>query len=161
MITSATVVASSLGTHARKVTPAAGQRTDITVSLVSGWFRVVNRRSGKALGVSGAGTADGGKIIRYTPSGATDQQWRFLPHGDGSFRRAARHSGEVLDSPGGSAQGIQLVQRQDTDGDGDNQRWRLVDAGSGSYGLVNVGNGWCADVADGSTSDNSYENNKR
>nr|WP_225858758.1 RICIN domain-containing protein [Streptomyces albicerus] len=151
--TSATVASSPLGTHARKVTLAAGQRTDITVSLLSGSFRLVNRRSGKALDVSGAGTADGGKIIQYTSSGATSQQWRFLPNADGSFRLAARHSGKVLDSPGGSAQGTQLVQWQDTGGD--NQRWKLVDTGGAYYRLVNVRNGWCADVANGSTTDNA------
>jgi hypothetical protein len=151
--TSATVASSPLGTHARKVTLAAGQRTDITVSLLSGWFRLVNRRSGKALDVSGASTADGGKIIQYTSSSAANQQWRFLPNADGSFRLAARHSGKVLDSPGGSAQGTQLVQWQDTGGD--DQRWKLVDAGGAYYRLVNVGNGWCADVADGSTADNA------
>ncbi|MCX5062467.1 RICIN domain-containing protein [Streptomyces sp. NBC_01597] len=151
--TSATVVSSPLGTHARKVTLAAGQRTDITVSLLGGWFRLVNRRSGKALDVSGASTADGGKIIQYTSSGAINQQWRFLPNADGSFRLAARHSGKVLDSPGGSAQGTQLVQWQDTGGD--DQRWKLVDAGGAYHRLVNVGNGWCVDVADGSTADNA------
>ncbi|MDQ1021717.1 RICIN domain-containing protein [Streptomyces afghaniensis] len=99
------------------------------------------------------GTSPTGGIIQYTSSGALNQQWRFLPNADGSFRLAARHSGKVLDSPGGSAQGTQLVQWQDTGGD--KQRWKLVDAGGASYRLVNVGNGWCADVADGSTADNA------
>ncbi|WDV56663.1 RICIN domain-containing protein [Streptomyces coeruleorubidus] len=53
------------------------------------------------------------------------------PDADGSFRLAARHSGEVLDSPGGSAQGTQLVQWQDTGGD--SRRWKLVDAGGAYY----------------------------
>ncbi|WP_405767284.1 RICIN domain-containing protein [Streptomyces sp. NBC_01538] len=107
--------------------------------------------------------ADGAEIIQYTPSSATNEQRRFLPNPDGSFRLAARHSGKVLDGSGGSAQGTQLVQWQDTGGD--NQRWtlvdagggyyRLVDAGGGYYRLVNVRTGWCADVADGSTADNA------
>lgn len=151
--TSATVASSPLGTHARKVTVAAGQRTDITVSLLSGWFRLVNRRSGKVLNVSSADTANGAKIVQWTSSGATNQQWRFLPHADGSFRLAARHSGKVLDSPGGSGQGAQLIQWQDTGAD--NQWWKLVDAGGGFYRLVNVRSGWCADVDGGSTTDNA------
>ncbi|NGO41213.1 glycosyl hydrolase family 95 catalytic domain-containing protein [Streptomyces ureilyticus] len=151
--TSATVASSPLGTHARKVKLTAGQRTDITVSLLSGWFRLVNRRSDKALNVSGADTANGAKIVQSTSSSATNQQWRFLPNADGSFRLAARHSGKVLDSPGGSTQGAQLVQWQDAGSD--NQRWKLVDAGGGHYRLVNVRNRWCAEVADGSTTDNA------
>ncbi|MFG2555871.1 RICIN domain-containing protein [Streptomyces sp. NPDC048581] len=34
-----------------------------------------------------------------------------------------------------------------------NQRWKLVDAGSGYVRLVNVRNGWCEDVEGGSAAD--------
>ncbi|MFF6780460.1 RICIN domain-containing protein [Streptomyces sp. NPDC012510] len=150
--TTATVATSPLGTHARKVSLVAGQRTDITISLLTGWFKLVNRRSGKVLDVAGAGTANGAKIIQYASSGATNQQWRFLPNADGTFRIAARHSGLLLESPGGSAQGGRLDQWQDTNSD--NQRWKLVDAGGGRYRIVNVRNGtWCVDVEGGSTAD--------
>ncbi|MEU4449310.1 RICIN domain-containing protein [Actinosynnema sp. NPDC050801] len=154
--TSAPVAASPLGSHARKVTLTAGQRTDITVflpapSLPTGWCRLVNRAGGKVLDVNGGSTADGGKVIQWSPTGSTNQQWRFLPNPDGSFRLAARHSGRVLNSPGGSGQGVQLDQWQDTGGD--NQWWRLVDAGGGHHRIVNVRSGLCADVEGGSTAD--------
>ncbi|MFF9808345.1 glycoside hydrolase N-terminal domain-containing protein [Streptomyces coeruleorubidus] len=153
--TSATVASSPLGTHARKVTLTAGQRTDITVSLLTGWFKLVNRLTGKALDVAGADTANGGKIIQYTSSSALNQQWQFLPNADGSFRLRVRHSGKNLDSPGSSSQGAQLIQWQDTGGD--NQWWKLVDAGGGYYRLVNVRNGtWCADVEGGSPADGAH-----
>jgi alpha-L-fucosidase 2 len=45
--------------------------------------------------------------------------------------------------------------REWQDTGGDNQRWKLVDAGGAHYRLVNVRNGWHADVADGSTTDNA------
>ncbi|MER5542230.1 RICIN domain-containing protein [Streptomyces sp. NPDC002589] len=99
--TTATVTPFSLGTHARKVSLTAGQRTDITVSLLSDFFRLENRRSGK-----------------------------------------------VVDSPGGSGQGAQLIQWPD--GNSDNQHWKVVDAGGGYVRLVNVRNGLCADVEGGS-----------
>ncbi|WP_158853522.1 glycosyl hydrolase family 95 catalytic domain-containing protein [Saccharothrix deserti] len=154
--TSAPVAASPLGSHARKVTLAAGQRTDITVSLPTaslptGWCRVVNRATGKVLDVNGAGAADGAKVVQWSSSGSPNQQWQFLPNSDGSFRLVARHSGRLLNSQGGSGQGTQLDQWQDTNSD--NQWWRLVDAGSGYYRLVNVRNGLCVDVEGGSTTD--------
>ncbi|MEH0421536.1 glycosyl hydrolase family 95 catalytic domain-containing protein [Streptomyces sp. B21-083] len=150
--TSATVASSPLGTHARKVSLTAGQRTDITVSLLTGWFKLVNRRSGKVLDISGASTANGGKAVQWSWSGAVNQQWRFLPNPDGSFRITARHSGRLLDSPGGSGQGDQLDQWQDTNSD--NQWWKLVDTGDGYHRLVNVRNAtWCADMDSGSTTD--------
>jgi alpha-L-fucosidase 2 len=157
--TSAPVTGSPLGGHARKVALTAGRRTDITVSLPAasvptGWCRLVNRRSGKVLDVSGAGTADGAKVVQWAPSTGTNQQWQLLPNPDGSFRLLARHSGRLLDSPSGSGQGTQLDQWQETGGD--NQWWRLVDAGSGHYRLVNVRNGLCADVEGGSTADGAH-----
>ncbi len=153
--TSATVTASPLGTHARKVSLVAGQRTDITVALLSGWFRLVNRGSQEALAVAGGDTAASARIVQSPASGATSQQWQFLPNADGSFRLRVRHSGRVLDSPGDGTQGSRLIQWQDVGSD--NQWWRLVDAGGGFYRLVNVRNGtWCADVEGASTADGAY-----
>ncbi|MFB8179113.1 RICIN domain-containing protein [Streptomyces sp. NPDC055966] len=146
--TTATVTASSLGTHARKVSLTAGQRTDITVSLLSGFFRLENRRSGKVLDVTSGTTADGADLIQWGWSGSENQQWRLQPDADGSFRLVARHSGKVVDSPGGSGQGAQLIQWPD--GNSDNQHWKVVDAGGGHVRLVNVRNGLCADVEGGS-----------
>ncbi|HSX96980.1 MAG TPA: RICIN domain-containing protein, partial [Streptomyces sp.] len=34
-----------------------------------------------------------------------------------------------------------------------NQWWKLVDTGGGYYRLVNVRNGWCADVDGGASAD--------
>lgn len=153
--TSAAVTASPLGTHARKVSLVAGQRTDITISLLSGWFRLVNGLSRQALAVAGGNTAAGAKIVQSPASSATSQQWQFLPNADGSFRLRARHSGRVLDSPGDGTEGSRLIQWQDVGSD--NQWWRLVDAGGGSYRLVNVRNGtWCADVEGASTVDGAH-----
>lgn len=116
-----------------------------------GTFRLVNRKSGKVLDVSGASSADGAAIIQWPSTGGTNQQWKLLPNTDGSYRLANVRSGKVLDSPGGSAQGTGLDQRTDTKAS--NQWWKLVPATSGYYRLANVGNGWCADVKDASTAD--------
>ncbi|MDX8032700.1 glycoside hydrolase N-terminal domain-containing protein [Lentzea sp. BCCO 10_0856] len=145
--TTAPVAPSSLGPHARQVTLVAGQRTDITVSLQGGWCRLVNRNSGKALDVSGAGAGDGAKVIQWTSTGSANQQWQLLVGVDGSFRVIARHSGRLLRSPG-PGQGEQLDQA--SDGGGDNQWWKVVDAGGGYVNLVNVRTGLYVDV-DGSS----------
>ncbi|WP_079051821.1 alpha-L-fucosidase [Streptomyces regalis] len=116
-----------------------------------GTFRLVNRKSGKVLDVSGASSADGAAVIQWPWTGGTNQQWQLLPNTDGSYRLSNVRSGKVLDSPGGSAQGVALDQWTDTDSS--NQWWKLVPATSGYHRLVNVGNGWCADVKDASTAD--------
>jgi hypothetical protein len=151
--TLAPVTASPLGSHARTVSLTAGQRTDITVSLAqqSGYVRLVNRRSGKVLDVTGNATADGAKVIQWAWSGSANQQWQLLANPDGSFRLANRNSGRLLQSQSGSSQGAQLDQWQDATSD--HQWWRLVDAGDGFHRLVNVRNGLCADVDGGSMTD--------
>jgi len=114
----------------------------------------VNRNSGKVLDVSGASTADGGIAVQRPWNGGTDQQWKLLPNTDGSYRLSNVRSGKVLESPGSSAQGAGLDQWAD-DG-GDNQAWKLVPARtSGYHQLVNVRNGWCADVKDASLADDA------
>lgn len=102
--------------------------------------------------ISGAATADGSPVVQWPWNGGANQQWRLLPNDDGSFRLANVHSGKVLDSPGGSAQGAALDQWTDTTSA--NQAWKLVPASTaGYYRLVNVRNGWCADVSGASTAD--------
>ncbi|GAA2630073.1 alpha-L-fucosidase [Streptomyces vastus] len=117
-----------------------------------GTVRLVNRKSGKVLDVSGASTADGAAVIQWPWTGGTNQQWKLLPNTDGSYRLSNVRSSKVLQSPGGSAQGDGLDQW--TDDGGDNQWWKLVPSQtSGYHQLVNVRNGWCADVKDASTAD--------
>ncbi len=147
--TTAPVAPSPVGPHARQLTLTAGQRVDVVVSLQGGWFRLVNRNSGKALDVNGASTADGAKVVQWTSSGSANQQWQLLPNADGSSRLSARHSGRLLS--GGTVQGEQLEQRADAGTD--NQWWKVVDAGGGYVQLVNVRTGWYADVDGGSKSD--------
>ncbi|MFE2411747.1 alpha-L-fucosidase [Kitasatospora sp. NPDC059408] len=119
-----------------------------------GTFKLVNRRSGKVLDVSDASTADGAGLVQRPWTGGADQQWKLLPNADGSYRLANAKSGKVLDSPGNSVQGASLDQW--TGDGGDNQSWQLVPSATGGYyRLVNVRNGWCADVKDASTADSA------
>ncbi|MER7689693.1 alpha-L-fucosidase [Streptomyces sp. NPDC097610] len=117
-----------------------------------GTVRLVNRKSGKVLEVGNGATADGAAVDQWPWNGGTNQQWKLLPNADGSYRLSNVRSGKVLDSPDASAQGAGLDQWAD-DG-GDNQSWKLVPSQtSGYHQLVNVRNGWFADVKDASTAD--------
>ncbi|WP_020120324.1 RICIN domain-containing protein [Streptomyces canus] len=120
-----------------------------------GTFKLVNRTSGKVLDVKDASTSDGAYAIQYPWTGGPSQQWKLLPNADGSYRLVSVKSGKVLESPGSSAQGAILD--QGTDDGGGNQWWKLAPSKtSGYYRLVNVHNGWCADVKDASTNDAAY-----
>ncbi|MGW2541117.1 glycosyl hydrolase family 95 catalytic domain-containing protein [Kitasatospora sp. NPDC001574] len=146
------VAASPLGNHARVVSLTAGTGTTITVGLLTGEFKLVNRNSGLVMDVFGGSSADGAPVIQYAWSGSTNQRWRLLPDHDGSFRLSSVRSGRVLEDPGASGTvGKALHQWSDTNSG--NQWWRLVPTGTGGhYRLVNVRSGLCADVRSGSTS---------
>ncbi|MFE2558366.1 RICIN domain-containing protein [Streptomyces sp. NPDC059352] len=151
--TTASVAASPLGDHARKLSLTAGTRTEITVGLLTGTYRVVNRASGKVLDVANASTGNGASVIQWPWSGGGNQQWRLAPNYDGTFRLSNVHSGKVLDNPGASTtHGEPLDQWTDTDSP--NQWWDLVAAGtSGHYHLVNRASGLRVAVENGSTND--------
>lgn len=151
--TTAPVGTSPLGNHARKLTLTAGARTQVTVGMRTGTFRVVNRAGGKVLDVANESTGNGGSVIQWPWSGGTNQQWRLLPNYDGSFRLSNVKSAKVLDNPGASTTpGEPLDQWTDTDSP--NQWWKLEPAGAAEhYHLVNVASGLFAAVENGSTSD--------
>ncbi|MEU2509189.1 RICIN domain-containing protein [Streptomyces sp. NPDC007863] len=149
--TTAPVESSPLGDHVRKLTLTAGTRTQITVGMLTGTYRVVNRASGKVLDVANESTGNGAPVIQWTWSGRANQQWRLRPNYDGSFRLSNVHSGKVLDNPGASTAPGQALD-QWTDTDSPNQWWKLVpSATSGHYHLVNGSSGLYAGVANGST----------
>ncbi|MEU3889949.1 RICIN domain-containing protein [Streptomyces sp. NPDC029041] len=82
----------------------------------------------------------------------TNQQWRFLPNHDGSFRLACVKSGKLLECPGGSTTQGQALD-QSADPTGPHQWWKLAPATSGSHRLVNVKSGICVDASNGHTAD--------
>ncbi|MER6712653.1 RICIN domain-containing protein [Streptomyces sp. NPDC000877] len=49
-----------------------------TVPDLSGTYKIISIRSGKALGASTGGTANGTPIIQWTDNGGTNQQWRLV-----------------------------------------------------------------------------------
>lgn len=116
------------------------------------WYQLVNRQSGKALDVSGRSTADGAQLVQWSASGGTNQQFQFVPTGDGAYRVKARHSGKVLDLyQWSTADGAQF--RQWTDLNGQNQQFTLSDSEGGRVRLVNRHSGKVVQVQDRSTAD--------
>src|SRR6185369_3660635 len=68
----------------------------------SGYYQLINRKSGQALNVNGASLSDGATILQW-PAGATKQndQWMPVSVGGGYYNLVNRHSGLLLDVFGG------------------------------------------------------------
>ncbi|AYC36221.1 RICIN domain-containing protein [Streptomyces griseorubiginosus] len=113
-------------------------------------YKVVNKGSNKAIDVSGGSLSAGAHIIQWTDSGAGNQNWRFVPVGDGSYEIVTRNSALVMDVSGAAtADGATIVQSSDTNVA--NQHWTLTASGNGYYKIKNVNSGKVLDVSWGGT----------
>jgi hypothetical protein len=128
---------------------------DVAAGTVSGTtrnFQFVNVKSGKALDVQGASSADGASIIQNPVSTDASQQWGLKYDGAGYFRLTNVASNKVLDVPDEStADGVKLKQWKNTDGD--NQGWLLIDVGGGKVQIRNKHSNKFVGVVDGASTD--------
>jgi hypothetical protein len=116
------------------------------------YYQLVARHSGRAIDIEGASTADAAMAIQWTPHNGQNQQFRFVPSGDGYYRIMARHSGKVLDvfewNPNDGAE-----IRQWPDLNGTNQQFRVVDSPDGHVRFINRFSGKALEVWQSSTAD--------
>ncbi|WP_117207976.1 glycosyl hydrolase family 95 catalytic domain-containing protein [Allorhizocola rhizosphaerae] len=120
-------------------------------TIPTNYVRLVNRNSGKVIGVSGGSTADAAAIVQQTDTGAASQRWQVVDLGGGYVKLLNRNSGKALDVNGAStANGATVIQW--TDHGGANQQWQLVTSG-GYTKLVNRNSGKVLDVSGASTAD--------
>ncbi|TDD61038.1 alpha-L-arabinofuranosidase [Kribbella antibiotica] len=116
------------------------------------WYVLVNRASGKAVDISGAGTADGAAAQQWARHDGTNQQFQFVDSGGGYYRLRARHSGKALDVSNSSvADGAEIVQWSDHSGT--NQQFRLADSSDGHVRLINRNSNKALEIPSGSTAD--------
>jgi hypothetical protein len=72
------------------------------VDLGTGYYRVVNRNSGKVLNVAGASTVNGGNVDQYAWANVAQQMWKVTNLGNGYYSLTVQHSGKVLNVSGAS-----------------------------------------------------------
>lgn len=124
-----------------------------TTPLTGQTYRIVNRLTGKPVGVNGASTANGGQIVQWTHDSDPDQQWTLLNAGNGYYYIENVNSGLVLDDTNGStSNGTQMQQWQLTSGDA-NQEWQINSLGNGYYTFTNRTSGLALDLTSGGLGD--------
>ncbi|MFJ8360925.1 RICIN domain-containing protein [Streptomyces sp. NPDC093984] len=119
----------------------------------TGVHTLTDVNSALLLDVSGASTSNGAKVIQWTSTGGTNQQWTFTRVGDNVYTLKSVNSGLCLDVPNQSTDtGVQL--QQWTCNGGTNQQWFLDLVGSytgSTYMLAGVGSDLNIGVAGGVT----------
>ncbi|MBB0244426.1 hypothetical protein FNQ90_09990 [Streptomyces alkaliphilus] len=116
------------------------------------WYVIEARHSGKVLDVDARSQQDGARLIQWSRTDATNQQFRFIDAGGGWFRIQARHSNKVLEVHDWNASDGATI-AQWTDLGNTNQQFRFVDAGGGHHKLINRFSGKALDVWERSTAD--------
>jgi hypothetical protein len=128
------------------------QYADIDFGNSTGaYYKLINRKSGKALDVYQANLVDGANVVQWTDNGGTNQQWHLTDLGNGYRTLLNRNSGRSLSiwqtSTADGATAVQWVQNN-----GGDQSWQLVASGS-YYELIDQQAGKALTVAQGSTTD--------
>ena len=103
-------------------------------------FRIVNRNSGKVLGVDLMSVSDSAPVVQFADNGTADHLWHLVPDGGGWYRIRNHHSGKVLGVDGMSASDSARVVQFTDNGTADHL-WRLLDNGDGWYRIVNRNSG--------------------
>jgi Predicted beta-xylosidase len=118
--------------------------------VVSGTvYKIISKRSGKALDVSGYSSNPGALIDQWAYVGGNNQRWEIVDVGNGYYKIKSAHSGLVLDIVDESPEeNIAQAASAETD----SQQWRLEKA-EGYYKIINKSNGKVLDV-----SNESYSN---
>jgi GH43 family beta-xylosidase len=121
--------------------------------LGNGYYRLLNRNSGKGLEAAGgpSATQEGATIQQSSWVHSTNQQWRLLQTSDGWVRIEARHSGKVL-GISNCVKGDVASAQQGTWQDGNGcQQFRLQPVDNVT--IVNVNSGKVMAVEKGATAD--------
>lgn len=133
--------------------------TGIDVFNPNATYRIVNKATGKALGVNNS-TANGVAVAQRTSLDAADQQWIIEDLGLGKFKLTNKHSGVVMDVAGGStAPGNPIIQWSDSETTWEpsakNQQWALASVGNGYFKITSVKSGLALENSNGATTENN------
>jgi hypothetical protein len=111
-----------------------------------GFYRIVNRTSGKAMDVVANSTANGAKLNQWSYVGAQNQQFRFRETGDGLYAIFVRSSGKSLEFNGASAQQLDQWDHSELA----HQEFLVESLSNGYYRLRVRYNGRCVENPGGS-----------
>lgn len=120
-------------------------QTGVDIFDANSVYRIINKASGKALGV-GNSTANGAVVAQRTSVDAADQKWTIDDLGQGKFKIMNKYSGVVMDVPGASqSPGTGIVQWTDSESSWEpsakNQQWSIASVGLNTFKITSMSSG--------------------
>lgn len=117
-------------------------------------YKIISKKSGKALDVSWGNSADGTNILQYSYNSNPNQKWYLESTGDGYYVIRSAMTGKVVDVEGNSKNNGANVLQWSYNG-GQNQQWKIEHVKDGYYKIISRRSGKCLDVEKASTADNA------
>jgi hypothetical protein len=106
----------------------------------TGYYQIIDRINGMALGIAGASTQGGASVIQETPQNppTAEELWQIVSNGDGFYHIVNKNSGQAIGLAGvnggsNDSWGSDLIQW--TYGDYEDQNWCLEVTEGGYYKL--------------------------
>jgi hypothetical protein len=127
-----------------------GLWSDTGRTIPDGTYRVISKKSKKALDVYNGGTTDGTNVDQWAWNGGNNQKWTLTHLGNGQYQAEGVGSGKLLEVAGASTANGGNVQIF-TSNNHNCQKWTVTPTGDGNYKLLNVNSGKAVDVSSGST----------
>ncbi|WP_229458819.1 family 43 glycosylhydrolase [Massilia glaciei] len=122
--------------------------------ISDGLYSLQSRMSGKVLAVQGASKANGALVQQQTYTGARQQQWYVVGHGDNKYSLINANSLLGLDNYGNSTTaGTNIAQWSYWGGNG--QKWSMSSPAPGFVAVNNLLSNMVLDVAAKSTAENA------
>ncbi len=88
----------------------AAQRWKVSYDSSSGYYTILNEKSGRSLDVSGGKNANGANIQQYSSNKSAAQLWEIVDNGSGGYVLRSATGGRAIDVSGGVAANKRNVQ---------------------------------------------------
>jgi len=111
------------GTQLQQITCNSGTLQQWNITTQGSGFYMTNAATGMVADDSGYSKSAGGAVIDYAGNGGSNQQWTFVPNGEGYFNIINVYSGLCLDVTSASTSSGALIE-QYTCNSGANQNWK-------------------------------------
>ncbi|MCP9494727.1 MAG: RICIN domain-containing protein [Pyrinomonadaceae bacterium MAG19_C2-C3] len=117
------------------------------------FYQVTARHSGKSLYIGSY--SDGAFLQQWDYFGGFEQQFQFVPTGNGYYKILVRYSSKALEVQGaGTQNGARVIQQ--TYAGGTNQQWEVIPTGDGYFKIVARHSGKGLDVEGAYTHNGAY-----
>ena len=118
-------------------------------------YKIINKKSGRALSVHQGGSANGSRAILWDFINAEDQLWHLVDIGGGFYRIVNNHSGKVLSTLNGGSDNGTIIHIWDYLTTFPDQHWVISPGSPGFVKITNRNGGRAVSCLDGGTANDT------